>query len=182
MTSNYPLSIENSIGEKIVFIREEKTSNGDKVFFEGFCNPGCGPTFHTHLIQDEELTVVSGKMGYQYFGQAPQYLSAGESVLLKRGSTHKFWAEGEPLHVKCWVSPANSFVYFMTALYEAQNKSGKGQPETFDGAYLTTRYGSEYDIPEIPTFVKKTIIPLTYFIGRVLGKYKKFKDAPEPIK
>ena len=182
MAYNYPHTIENSIGEKIIFIKEEKTSSGDKVFFEGFCNTGCGPTFHTHLLQDEELTVISGKMGYQYLGQEPKYLRVGESILLKRGSTHKFWAEGEPLHVKCWVSPANSFVFFMTVLYGAQIKSGNGQPETFDGAYLTTKYRSEYDIPEIPSFVKKTIIPFTYFIGRLLGKYKNLKDAPTPIK
>ena len=121
-------------------------------------------------------------MGYQYFGQEPKYLTVGETVLLKRGSTHRFWAEGEHLHVKCWVAPANSFVFFLTVLYEAQNKSGNGQPERFDGAYLTTKYRSEYDIPGIPTFVKKTIIPLTYFIGQLLGKYKNFKDAPKPVK
>ena len=182
MTYNYPHTIENSIGQKLIFTGEEKTSTGVKVFFEGFCNPGSGPAFHTHFMQDEELTVVSGKMGYQYFGKEPEYLTAGESVLLKRGSTHKFWAEGEHLHAKGWVSPANSFEFFMTVLYAAQNKSGKVQPETFDGAYLTTRYRSEYDIPEIPAFVKKTIVPFTYFIGRLLGKYKNFKNAPTPIK
>jgi hypothetical protein len=30
-----------------------------------------------------------------------------------------------------------------------------------------TRYASEYDIPGIPKFVKKTIIPLTYFVGKI---------------
>jgi len=25
------------------------------------------------------------------------------------------------------------------------------------------------------------IIPITYFFGQVLGKYKKFKDAPAPV-
>ena len=56
------------------------------------------------------------------------------------------------------------------------------QPEQFDGAYLLKRYASEYDIPGIPRLVKKTVIPLTYFIGKLLGKYKHFKNAPEPVK
>jgi hypothetical protein len=53
--------------------------------------------------------------------------------------------------------------------------------DAFDGAYLLTRYSAEYDLPEIPPFVKKIIIPITYFIGRLLGKYKHFRDAPEPV-
>ena len=72
-------------------------------------------------------------------------------------------------------------MFFLSALYDAQKRSGKGQPETFDGAYLMTRYASEYDIPVIPKFVKKVIMPMTYSIGKVLGKYKKFKDAPESL-
>jgi hypothetical protein len=48
----------------------------------------------------------------------------------------------------------------------------------FDAAYLLRRYSSEYDMTEIPKFVKKVVIPITYFAGRILGKYKHFKDAP----
>jgi len=44
------------------------------------------------------------------------------------------------------------------------------------------RYSSEYDIPEIPKFVKKFIIPVTYYIGKILGKYEHFKNAPEPVR
>jgi hypothetical protein len=73
-------------------------------------------------------------------------------------------------------------VFFLSSIYAAQNKSGKAQPEQFDGAFLLTRYSTEYDLPGIPKFVKKVIIPLTYNIGRLMGKYKHFKDAPEPIK
>jgi hypothetical protein len=66
---------------------------------------------------------------------------------------------------------------------EPTNDGDKVLVEAFcnDAAYLMTRYGSEYDIPEIPKLVKKTIIPFTYFIGRLLGKYKHFKDAPTPL-
>ena len=85
------------------------------------------------------------------------------------------------LNCKGWVKPANTIVFFLSAIYAAQNKSGKAQPETFDSAYLLTRYAQEYDLPEIPKLVKKTILPLTYWLGRLLGKYKHFKDAPEPV-
>jgi len=90
-------------------------------------------------------------------------------------------AGDEILNCKGWIKPANTIVFFLSALYAAQNKSGKAQPEAFDAAYLMTRYAKEYDLPEIAGFVKKIILPLTYPIGRMLGKYKKFEDAPEPV-
>lgn len=183
MNFKYPHTIENSIGEKIIFKSVEQLPGGDKVIVESFCKPGAGPAMHTHHKQEEELTVLSGKMGYHILGQEPKFASPGESVLFKRGTPHRFWAEGqEPLHCKGWIQPANSIVFFLSSVYAAQNKSGKGEPEPFDGAYLLTKYSSEYDMPEIPSFVKKVIFPITVFIGGLLGKYKHFKDAPAPLK
>jgi mannose-6-phosphate isomerase-like protein (cupin superfamily) len=183
MKYTLPHTIENCVGEKIIFKALEPSDSVDKLLFEAFCKPGAGPAMHTHFKQEEELTVVSGKMGYQLFGQEPKYANIGETILFKRGTPHKFWAEGqEPLHCKGWLQPANSVVFFLSAVYAAQNKSGKGEPEPFDGAYLLTKYATEYDMPEIPSFVKKVIFPITYFIGLLLGKYKHFKDSPSPLK
>lgn len=180
----FPYTIENSVGEKVVFHTVEPSANGgDKVTFEGFYAPGAGPVMHTHFKQDESITVITGHMGYQFWKGAPQFAEPGQTVFLKRGIPHRFWAEGEePLHTRGWVQPANTVVFFLSALYAAQNKSGKAQPETFDGAYLVTRYASEYDLPEVPAFVKKVIMPLTYLTGRLLGKYDHFKNAPPPSK
>jgi quercetin dioxygenase-like cupin family protein len=183
MQISYPHTIENCIGEKLVFHALEPFNGGEKVMVEGFCKPGAGPVMHTHFKQEEEITVVSGKLGYQILGEAPRYAEVGETVLFTRGTPHKFWADGNmPLHVKGWIFPANSIVYYLSAIYAAQNKSGKSEPDQFDGAYLLTRYLSEYDVPEIPAFVKKVIFPFTVFIGKLFGKYKHFEDAPEPLK
>jgi hypothetical protein len=80
------------------------------------------------------------------------------------------------------VKPANTIVFYLSSIYAAQNKSGTHRPETFDASYLLTRYASEYDMAELPWFVKKVIIPITYYIGRILGKYRHFKNAPAPVK
>ncbi|MBK7959191.1 MAG: cupin domain-containing protein [Bacteroidetes bacterium] len=182
MQIKYPHTIENCIGEKIVFKTVEQFQGGEKVILEGFCKPHAGPAMHTHLKQEESLTVLSGTMGYQILGQEVKYAQVGDTVLFKRGMPHKFWAEGDvSLHCSGWIHPANSIVYFLSAVYAAQNKSGKGEPEPFDSAYLLTRYSSEYDMPEIPSFVKKIIFPITLFIGRILGKYEHFKSAPAPL-
>ncbi len=183
MNYKYPYTIENCVGEKIIFQSVEASNGGDKVIIEAFCKPGAGPAMHTHFKQEEELTVISGKMGYQLFGQEPKFANTGETVLFNRGTPHKFWAEGqEELHCKGWIQPANTIVFFLSAVYAAQNKAGKSEPEAFDGAYLLTKYASEYDMPEIPSFVKKVIFPVTCFIGRLLGKYKHFEDAPSALK
>jgi hypothetical protein len=73
-------------------------------------------------------------------------------------------------------------VFFLSAIFAAQTKTGKPQPETFDAAYLLTRYASEYDMLEIPRFVRKVILPVVYRVGKLLNKYEHFKDAPEAVK
>ena len=45
-----------------------------------------------------------------------------------------------------------------------------------------TRYRSEYDLKDIPPFVKKVIFPITVAVGKLLGKYSHFKNAPQPLK
>ena len=183
MKITYPHTIENCLGEKIIFHSVQQEPDGDRVIVENFVTPGHGPVMHTHFLQDEALTVVRGKIGYQVLGGDVQYGNEGETVVFKRGTPHRFWNAGdEILNCKGWVKPANTIVFFLSSIYAAQNKSGKAQPEPFDAAYLMTRYAKEYDLPGIPIFVKKTVFPLTYTIGKILGKYKKFEDAPEPIR
>jgi quercetin dioxygenase-like cupin family protein len=182
MQYKLPHTIQNCVGEKIIFERIEKTPEGDRVTGQAFCQPGCGPIMHTHFKQDEGMKVIAGKMGYQVLGEEPKFVDPGESVEFKRGVPHKFWAEGDiPLHCTAWLFPVNTSVFFLTSIFAAQNKAGSERPEKFDAAYLSVRYASEYDIVEIPAFVKKVIIPATYFLGKLLGKYKHFKNAPEPI-
>ena len=182
MKIEYPYQIENRVGEKLIFKEVVNEPDGDKVIVENFVQPGCGPIMHTHLRQDEALTVVKGKMGYQILGQEPKFAGEGETVVFERGVPHRFWNEGEEvLNCLGWVKPAENIVYYLAAIYAAQNKTGSHQPETFDAAYLITRYASEYDLPDLPAFVKKGIMPLIVFIGKLLGKYKHFEDAPKPF-
>lgn len=183
MDYKLPHTIENCIGEKLTFKALVQEPDGDKLLCENYVVPNSGPPMHTHFLQDECLTVVNGRMGYQVQGEPEQFAGHGETVLFKRGVPHRFWNAGEDmLHCEGWVKPANTLVFYLSSIYAAQNKSGSGRPEKFDGAFLLKRYASEYDMAEIPSFVKKIIIPVTYFMGKLLGKYKHFKDAPEPVK
>jgi quercetin dioxygenase-like cupin family protein len=183
MKITYPHVIENCLGEKLIFHELLNEPDGDRLIGENFVAPGNGPVMHTHWLQDESLTVLKGKIGYQVQGQTEQFADEGETVFFKRGVPHRFWNAGqEILQCKAWVKPANTFAFFITSIFAAQNKSGRAQPEMFDVAYLLKRYSAEYDMTEIPQFVKKVVIPITYYAGKILGKYRHFKDAPEPVK
>jgi hypothetical protein len=61
-------------------------------------------------------------------------------------------------------------------------RSGRKRPDLFDAAFLLTRYRTELRILEIPAVVQKVGFPILLAVGKILGKYAKFKDAPEPVR
>jgi mannose-6-phosphate isomerase-like protein (cupin superfamily) len=113
MNVRYPHVIENGNGEKLIFKELQKDACGDRLLVENYVITGSGPVMHTHWLQDESLTVIKGKMGYQVQGQPARYATEGETVLFERGVPHRFWNEGkEMLHCKGWIYPANNIVFF----------------------------------------------------------------------
>ena len=183
MNYKLPHTIKNCIGETLIFKEVVHEVDGDKLLVENYVVPGSGPVMHTHLLQDEALTVLEGRIGYQIKGGPEQFAGVGETIVFERGTPHRFWNAGdEVLHCKGWVKPMNTIVFFLSSVYAAQNKTGTAIPEKFDGAYLIKRYASEYDMADMPSFVKKIVIPITYYVGKLLGKYKHFHNAPEPVK
>lgn len=177
-----PLTISNIHGEKITFLRITTNTAGEQVLeLENEVTPKAGPPMHVHYKQDECLTVKEGRMGYQVLGGEKKYASPGETVLFKAGVAHKFWNDGTEL-LRCtgWATPPNTIIYFLTEIYKSSNENG-GRPGAFDAAYLLNRYKSEYDMLDIPPFVKNVIFPVTLFFGKLQGKHKKFANAPMPV-
>ena len=84
------------------------------------------------------------------------------------------------LNAKGWVSPPNTLIYFLSEIYKSTD-ANKGRPGLFDAAYLLNRYKKEYDMYDIPSFVKNVLFPVALFFGKLTGKHKKFQDAPEPV-
>jgi quercetin dioxygenase-like cupin family protein len=181
----YPLphTISNFAGEELTFKAIELEDGVQKMLIDNRIQPGSGPPMHVHFQQEEYLRVVKGTIGYQVLGKEAKYAGAGESILFERNVVHRFWNAGDDI-LECtgWVKPANTTDYFLTAQYNSMNKAGKMEGDLFDGAYLLTRYRSEYDVMIIPPFVKRVIMPVVVVIGKLLGKYGHFKDAPEPLK
>ncbi|MEM1001614.1 MAG: cupin domain-containing protein [Bacteroidota bacterium] len=182
MKYKLPLKINNGHGEVVTFTKEDSEPDGGKLFFETIWQPNSGPVEHIHLKQDEYFEVVKGQMSYQLGDKSSGNLTAGQNVLLPMGVSHKPRNNGtEELVIRGWVQPANNFVFFLSTLFESMKNQNKPQPSPFDGAFLVMLYASEYKLTEIPFFVRKVIIPLTYLVGKLTGKYKKYENAPKPI-
>ena len=179
----YPHVIENGAGERITFLRKVPGASGDRLELENVVARGAGPPMHSHHYQEEALTVRQGRIGYQRPGGSAQFAGPGETVTFKAGEPHKFWNAGDgDLHCTGYVEPADNIEYFLTALYDSTRQNGGHRPDPFDAAFLITRYRSEFSMLEIPAVVQRLLFPLQVTVGTLLGKYRKYRDAPEPVR
>lgn len=178
-----PLAVHYKPDDYIIFQHYFTDDQGrPAVAVEGKTPPKGGPPEHVHLRQDEFLRVISGTMGIKEPGKPERFITAGETVLWEAGVTHKFWNGGEDtLHYDGWVSPVDSFVFLLSEIHKAVY-AGNYKPSMFDIAFLMRKYRSEFRMTEIPGFVQATYFPFMVSLGKLLGKYEKYNDAPEPVR
>ena len=179
----YPHTIDNGAGESLTFLRRATDEKGEYLEVENLVQPGSGPPMHVHHYQEEALTILQGRIGYQSLGGEEKFAEAGETVVFMPGVAHRFWNAGsEPMRCTGYVRPPDNIEYFLASIYESTRRNGGHRPDAFDSAYLLKRYRSEFDMPGIPAFVRKVIFPVQLFIGGLAGKSKRFADAPEPVR
>jgi hypothetical protein len=93
---------------------------------------------------------------------------------------HKFWNAGqEDLRCTGYVQPADNLQYYLTAIYESQRESGGSRPGPFEAAFLARRFGSEFGMGDPRSGTASR--PVLLVVGRLLGRYRKYADAPEPV-
>lgn len=179
----YPHTIENGAGERLTFLRRVQDAAGDRLEVENLVKPGSGPPMHVHHQQEEALTVVRGRIGYQRPGGQPRFAGPGETVVFEPGAPHRFWNAGEEdLLGAGYIQPADNVEYFLGAIFESQKRSGGSRPNLLDAAFLTRRYRDEFGLVEIPAPVQRFVFPVLVAIGRLLGRYEQYADAPEPVR
>ena len=182
MKRAYPYTIDNGQGERITFTGITQGPDGERLGLDGVAQPGAGPPMHVHYLQEETVRVVRGRVGYQVPGGPPQFVGPGESVVWPAGTAHKWWNAGsDEAQMLGWCRPPDNIEYFLSALFESTKENGGTRPKLFDAAFLVTRYRTEFALLELPAVVRRVVIPVVYVVGTVLGKYKKFTDAPSPI-
>ncbi len=173
----YPRTIDNWHGERMTFLGVD----GDRLLIESTVDVGAGPPMHIHWQQTETMRVESGRMGYAIPGEPDRFAEPGQMVSFAPGVEHRFWNAGEePLRLVGEVFPAHNLEYFLSAVY-ASSRENRGRPGAFDAAFLLTRYRSEFALTAIPAPVRRFVLPLQALIGRVLGRYAAYADAPKPV-
>ncbi len=183
MPYTYPHTIENGAGERITFLRRVPGPTGDRLEGENVVRPGAGPPMHVHYQQEEVFTVRAGRMGYHRAGEPERFAGPGETVAFRPGEPHRFWNAGEDdLRCTGHIDPADSVEYILTAVFESVRRNGGAGPSLFDIAYLSRRYRSEYGVSEVPVAVQRVAFPLLVAVGTMLGRYRKYADAPEPLR
>ena len=154
MTDAFPYTIDNGAGETLTFLRVVPADRGDRLEVEFRALAGAGPPMHVHHLQEEAMTVLTGRVGYQMPGQAEQFAESGESVVFPPGVAHRWWNAGTTeLRGTGWMMPPLNGRYFLTALFDSMKRSGGKRPGLFDVAFLLTRYRSEFAMLRIPAAV-----------------------------
>ena len=178
----YPYTMENGAGEQITFIGIVHDADGDRIVGEGRAQPGAGPPMHVHYLEEEGFTVKAGTIGYQILGQEPRYANQGETVAFAPGIGHRWWNAGTTeVRFAGWAKPPNNHEYILAAIFASMKRNGGKRPSVFDTAFLLRRYRTESGMFNIPIFVLKVIFPIVALVGKMLGKYEHFTDAPEPL-
>ena len=178
-TPGYPRTIENGAGERLTFVRRV----GDRLEVENVVAPGSGPPMHVHHHQEEALTIEQGRIGYERPGEPPQFAERGATVVFKPGEAHRFWNAGqEELRCTGYIEPADNLEYFLTAIYASQRENGGSRPGPYEAAFLARRFGSEFGMSQVPGPVQRLVFPVLAAVGRLLGTYGKYADAPDPVR
>ena len=176
MPLRLPQTINSGHGEIVRFRECIHETDGDRIVFEGYVQPGCGPVLHVHLQQAEGFEVRQGVMACLTPGSDVQYLQVGESIVFEKSVPHRFWnSSNEELILISWAKPAGHLQHYMTILFLSTSKRRSNTPGLFDAAYLTMHYRREFDVLEIPRSMKHFVFPVVYWVGQILGLYKKYE-------
>lgn len=164
----------------MTFLGIEVGADGARLEVENRIQPGAGPPMHVHHLQEEAITVLGGSIAYRIAGRDVQHAAEGDTVVFPPGQPHRFWNPGDDeLRIRGHLKPPLNFEYLLSENFASMREHG-GRPGLLEGAYLLDRYRSEFSL-HLPGFVTRLLFPTMVRIGRALGRFEKYADAPEPF-
>ena len=166
--------LENPVtGERLVFHKTSRETNGEAVVVECFVQPkGFVAAAHVHPNQDERFEVLKGTLGFRLDKQEI-VAGPGERILVAAGTAHKFWNAGDDeAHFVCEVRPALQFEQLIETMYTlaADGKTNrKGMPNPLRLAVIANAHFDTVQLPFPPAWVQRVGLALGAPLGRLAG-------------
>src|SRR2546423_1370488 len=158
--------IDNPISGERIVIRESGAQTGGRLlYFDLFLPPGGHvPARHVHPIQEEQFTVVAGRMRFR-LGRRTMLAHPGDTVLVPAGTAHWFGNVGAGVaHARVEVRPALR----MEEMFESAAVMGRERhypgtrlPRLSDLALFLVEFRRERAVPDVPALlVRGALAPL----------------------
>jgi mannose-6-phosphate isomerase-like protein (cupin superfamily) len=167
-------TIENPVtGERLVFLKTSRETNGELVVVEAFVQPtGFVASAHLHPNQDERFQVLRGTVGFRLH-RSSIYAAPGQRITVPAGTPHKFWNAGEDeAHFVCEVRPALQFEQLIETMFglAADGKTNrKGMPNPLRLAVIGRSHYDDVRLPFPPEWMQRMGLALGAPLGRLLG-------------
>ena len=167
-------AIENPVtGERIVFHKTSRETNGEAVVIEAFVKPtGFVAAAHVHPHQDERFEVLRGTVGFRS-GKQKLELGPGGRLTIAAGTPHAFWNAGDDeAHFVCEVRPALQFEQLLETMFALANDgktNKKGLPNPLRLAVIAQAHFEDVRLPFPPVWMQRVGLAMGAPVGRLFG-------------
>ncbi len=160
-------------GQRLVFRKTAKETEGQLVEVESFLKPGSSaPPEHFHPLQEERFEVVAGTIRAHIGGREHTY-GAGEAFVIPAGTVHEMANGGNDEARFIWQTlPALKTEAFFETLWglARDGKTNKnGVPNLLQAAVLAREYEHEFCLAQPPLVVQKIVFGILAPLGRLFG-------------
>jgi mannose-6-phosphate isomerase-like protein (cupin superfamily) len=179
-------TIENPVtGERIVFRKTSRETNGEAVVIETYVQPnGFVAAAHVHPSQEERFEVLRGSVGFRV-GRKQLVAGPGQRLTVPAGTPHKFWNAGDAAaHFVCEIRPAlqfESLLETMFALAGDGKTNRKGMPSPLRLAVIANAHFDTVQLPFPPALLQRIGLALGAPVGRLAGYTPTYVPAGEPV-
>jgi mannose-6-phosphate isomerase-like protein (cupin superfamily) len=183
-------------GKRIRFVETAAETDGERTRFEMWLDAppnSHGPMLHVHPAQDEDLEVVTGRLGVRVREPTADgghrferyALGPGESITVPKGVPHRFWNAGtEELHLTGEVRPALRTETFMRVTYglaEHGHSTPSGMPlNPLRLAVVLDRFDDLLWLALLPLWLQQFGVRLLAPVGRLLGYPSEYPQYESP--
>jgi mannose-6-phosphate isomerase-like protein (cupin superfamily) len=167
-------TIENPVtGERIVFRKTSRETNGEAVVIETFVQPnGFVAAAHLHPAQEERFEILRGDVGFR-IGREKLVAGPGQRLVVPAGTPHRFWNAGDGVaHFVCEVRPALQFESLLETMFAlaAQGRTNrKGMPNPLQLAVIARAHFDTVRLPFPPALLQRIGLALGAPVGRLAG-------------